>query len=132
MHWTHINQPILSIPVGNHKRLYGFVYKITNIQTNRSYIGCKSFFSTTTKTIDGKKRKITSESNWLDYYSSSTELKADVKKLGKEQFTREILQFCSSKDEMLYMEAKWQFELEVLESSKWYNRWISYKGRYLK
>jgi len=44
---------------------YGFIYKITNAETDEYYIGRKNFYSTTTKQpLKGKKRKrkITKES----------------------------------------------------------------------
>lgn len=68
------------------------------------------------------------ESKWQDYYSSSSELKADVKKLGKAAFKREILCFCYSKNELNYREAKYQFVCGVLEDKNgWYNKWINVK-----
>lgn len=109
----------------------GFVYLITNLTNNRQYIGKKQFYSFTTsmKTVtlksgEKKKKRVkkTSDSDWLTYYSSSIELNSDVELLGKENFKREILYLCKTKGVMSYMEAKYQFQYEVLEKpSLWYN-----------
>jgi hypothetical protein len=61
------------------------------------------------------------DSDWQDYYGSSDELTADVLKLGKEKFTREILFYCHSKSELSYVEAREQFARKVLESNDYYN-----------
>ena len=61
------------------------------------------------------------DSDWQDYYGSSDELTADVLKLGKENFTREILFYCHSKAELSYVEAREQFARKVLESNDYYN-----------
>ena len=61
------------------------------------------------------------DSDWREYYGSSDELTADVLKLGKENFTREILFYCYSKAELSYIEAREQFARKVLESNDYYN-----------
>ena len=67
------------------------------------------------------KRRTTVESDWQDYYGSSDELTADIEKIGKEKFKREILYYCYSKGECNYIEAREQFRHRVLESDEWYN-----------
>jgi hypothetical protein len=112
----------------------GFVYLITNTLTGRKYIGKKlaKFAKTTYRIVklkNGKKKrkKIRGkiESDWRDYYGSSTELTADINKLGSLNFTREILFYCKSKAECSYIEAREQFTHRVLESSDYYNGQIS-------
>ena len=112
----------------------GFVYCITNLVTERKYIGKKlaKFSKTSYKTVKlkngtKKKKKIRSkvDSDWKEYYGSSTELTADIEKLGKENFKREILHYCKSKAECTYIEARTQFERKVLESDDYYNGQIS-------
>jgi hypothetical protein len=49
----------------------------------------------------------------------------DVLKLGKENFTREILYYCTSKAQCSYIEAREQFTHKVLESKDYYNGQIS-------
>lgn len=110
--------------IGNY---IGYVYMITNLRTNRRYIGKKNFYFSKTKQVKGKKKKYKIESDWRDYYGSSEELNHHVNIFGKDQFTREILRFCTSKGEMSYFEAKYQFQYDVLESDQFYNTWIMCK-----
>lgn len=105
----------------------GFVYIITNLRTNKRYIGKKLFHFSKTKQVKGKKKKYKTESDWIDYYGSNEELNHHVNIFGKDQFKREILRLCTSKGEMSYFEAKYQFEHGVLESEEWYNTWIMCK-----
>ncbi len=105
----------------------GFVYMITNLRTERKYIGKKNFYFSKTKQLKGKKKRYKVESDWKDYFGSNEELNHHVNIFGQEQFRREILRFCTSKGEMSYYEAKYQFQYDVLESDQWYNSWISCK-----
>lgn len=107
----------------------GFVYQITNLSNDMKYIGKKLLKFRKTKQVKGIKKKISVDSDWKSYWSSSDELKKDVVALGEHQFKREILRLCSSKSECNYYEAKFQFENEVLEDSGWYNQWIMVKVR---
>ena len=68
---------------------YGFVYNITNLTNQRQYIGRKYFWQH--RTPKGKKRKVKSESDWRKYYGSCPELKEDIDKLGRQNFSRTIL-----------------------------------------
>ena len=54
---------------------YGFVYRITNNFTGKMYIGKKFFYSSKTKQVKGKKKKIKVFSDWQSYYGSNDELK---------------------------------------------------------
>ena len=100
----------------------GFVYMITNKTTGRRYIGKKLFWFTKSKVVKGKRKRTKVPSDWKEYWSSSEELKEDVKKLGEENFTREILHICGNKGTCNYLEAKEQFVREVLEHpDDWYN-----------
>jgi hypothetical protein len=137
--WTFNHQLIEELP----EDCVGFVYQITNLTTNRKYIGKKlsKFSKTTYKTVTlkngtKKKKKIKSKvaSDWLEYYGSSIELNKDVETLGVENFTREILYFCRSKAECSYVEAREQFTRKVLESDEYYNGQISVRvhGSHIK
>ena len=100
----------------------GYVYLIVNKLTGRKYIGKKLFWFSKTRTVKGKKKREKIPSDWKEYWSSSDELKKDVKELGEENFTREILHLCPNKGMMSYIEAKLQFQHEVLENPDlWYN-----------
>lgn len=105
----------------------GFVYMITNLTTQRMYIGKKLFKFSRSKKIKGKKKRVKVDSDWKEYYGSNSELQEDVKTLGEHNFKRMILRLCKTKGECNYWEAKYQFEHRVLESDEYYNSWISVK-----
>ena len=99
----------------------GFVYIITNLRTDKKYIGKKLFHFAKTKQVKGKKKRYKVDSDWQDYFGSNDELNEHVKVLGPDAFRREIIRLCTSKGEMSYFEAKYQFQYDVLESDQWYN-----------
>jgi len=118
--WTHREKEVLEMP----ENVIGFVYQITNTTNGRKYIGKKlARFKRSRPPLKGRKnkRRYSVDSDWQDYYGSSEELSADVLKLGKEKFTREILFYCYSKAELSYVEAREQFARKVLESNDYYN-----------
>ena len=126
MTWLYQTQLVEVLP----EDCIGFVYLITNNLTGRKYIGKKlaKFSRTTYKVVkqkNGKKRrkKIRTkvDSDWRDYYGSSPELTADITKLGTQNFSREILYYCTSKAACSYIEAREQFSRRVLESTDYYN-----------
>ena len=84
--WTYQGSTFSSDDINS---FFDFVYRITNLQSGKQYIGRKYFWQKR-KPSNGK-RRVTSESNWKKYYGSSDELKSDVKLLGRESFKREIL-----------------------------------------
>lgn len=120
MIWTHNGEPVENIPEG----IIGFVYLITNLTNNKKYIGKKlAQFKKTRPPLKGKKRKrrTTVESDWRDYWGSSDKLQADVQELGPENFTREIIHYCTTRGELSYLEAKEQFDRQVLLTDEYYN-----------
>ena len=120
MLWTYQGENIDELP----EDCEGFVYLITNLTNNRKYIGKKlAKFKTSKPPLKGKvnKRRGYKESDWRDYWGSSDHLNADVLKLGKDNFTREILHYCPSRGVLSYIEAKEQFDRRVLESDEYYN-----------
>jgi len=120
MPWLYKNQPVEEIPEG----CIGFVYIITNNTNGKKYIGKKlAQFKRTKPPLKGKKlkRRSTVESDWREYWGSSERLQADVEQLGEDNFTREILYYCTSKAEMGYIEAREQFDRRVLETDEYYN-----------
>jgi hypothetical protein len=130
MTWEYQGVIITELP----EDCIGFVYLITNTITGRKYIGKKlaKFAKTTYKVVKlkngtKKKKKIRSkiDSDWQEYYGSSLELNTDIETLGKENFSREILHYCTSKAQTSYIEAKEQFDRKVLESKDYYNGQIS-------
>jgi len=109
---------------------YGFVYLITNRANGKKYVGKKFFWSKKTLPITKtrkRRKRLLVESDWRDYYGSNKHLRADVDAQGADMFHREILHLCKSKGECAYMEAKEQFEREVLLTEDYYNGIISCK-----
>ena len=101
-----------------------FVYLITNNKNGMKYVGKKlARFKTTKPPLKGKKnrRRGYRESDWRTYWGSSDHLQEDVLKLGESNFTREILYFCASRGIASYLEAKEQFDREVLLTDDYYN-----------
>lgn len=124
-HWTYENKPLNEIPEG----MFGFIYKITNLENGKMYIGRKYATSTRRKALTkvqklaGRKRKevVTSESNWKEYTGSSKPLNEDIKLYGKDKFRFEILYFGKTKGVVNYLEVQCQFANHVILSDKYYN-----------
>jgi hypothetical protein len=114
---------------------YGFVYIVTHIPTNKSYIGKKVLYHNK-KTKLGKKeiaiqtgpgRKpttkiVTKESDWKTYYGSEIEIKKLLAEGKHNEFERVILKLVDNKKLLTYFEVKHQFIYEVLEHpNDWFN-----------
>ena len=110
--WSYNNKPFSSADIGEY---FGFVYLITNKSNNRKYIGRKYFFSF--RTPKGKKRKVKSESDWKNYYGSCPELKEDIIKFGRENFSRTILSLHKTKGKTNFEETRQLFTNGVLTES---------------
>ena len=118
--WTFQGEEVNELPLD----CEGFVYLITNLTNNKKYIGKKlARFKVTKPPLKGRKnkRRSTKESDWRTYWGSSDHLNADVKELGEDKFTREILYYCQSRGMLSYLEAKEQFDRAVLLSDEYYN-----------
>ena len=129
--WKYNGKEFNSDDIGDY---FGFVYLISNIINGRKYIGRKYFWSY--RTPPGKKRRVKQESDWKKYYGSCPELKEDVKKYGKENFSREILSLHKTKGQCNYEETRQLFNYNVLTESldtgepAYYNSNIL--GRYMR
>ncbi len=110
--WLYEGEPFITDNIGDQ---FGFVYRITNLQSGRKYIGRKYFWSK--RKPRGGKRRVTSESDWKRYYGSSDELKADRKLLGNSEFKREILSTHLTKGKVNYEETKQLFIHNVLQET---------------
>ena len=110
--WSYNNKPFSSADIGEY---FGFVYLITNNSNGRRYIGRKYFFSF--RTPKGKKRKVKSESDWKKYYGSCPELKEDIDKFGRENFSRTILSLHKTKGKTNFGETSQLFKNDVLTES---------------
>jgi predicted SPOUT superfamily RNA methylase MTH1 len=124
--WLHKNKVISKIE-DFPKETFGFIYKITNNETGKFYIGKKQLMSKTNVKL-GKKEKaalptqrgrtpskklVVKEADWQNYWGSNKPLLEELKS-GKDKFTREILMVCSSKKMLTYWEAAFQIKLDVL------------------
>jgi len=131
--WYYNNEPFEDTP----EEYQGFVYLITELDTDKKYIGKKNFWRPKTLPKNSKRnRRVRTrvESDWRDYYGSSKEVQQLVEDKGTENYSREILHLCKSKGTMSYYEAKIQFQYDVLLSDEYYNEFIGCKihSRHLK
>ena len=110
--WYYEEKPFESDNIGDN---YGFVYLIINKINHKKYIGRKYFWQF--RTPRGKKRKVKSESDWKNYYGSCPELKEDIDKLGRENFSRTILSLHKTKGKTNYEETRQLFINNVLTES---------------
>jgi|TARA_R110000796_G_scaffold14446_4_gene47253 hypothetical protein len=111
------------------KDFVGFVYCITD-PDGKKYIGKKFFWSTRRlPPLKGskRKRKVTKQSDWREYYGSNETLKILVEHQGGEKYEREILRLCKTKGDCSYYEAKLQFQYDVLLRDDYYNAFIGCK-----
>jgi hypothetical protein len=110
--WHYNGVPFTSEDIGDY---YGFVYLIENTLNGKKYIGRKYLWQF--RTPKGKKRKVKSESNWKDYYGSCPELKEDIDKVGRENFSRTILSLHKTKGKTNFEETRRLFTNNVLTES---------------
>ena len=114
--------------------LFGFVYRITNIQTGKQYIGRKYFWQK--RKPRGGGRRVTSESDWKKYYGSSKELNEERKNVGNNTFRREIISIHKTLGQVNYEETRQLFLNNVLTEAsedgtpRYYNSNIL--GRYMR
>ena len=129
--WIYEGSPFTSDDIGDY---YGFVYRITNTITQKSYIGRKYFVQK--RKPRGGKRRVTSESDWKKYYGSSEDLKQDIRRDGKDSFRREIISLHTTLGKVNYEETRQLFLNNVLTEAlddgtpKYYNSNIL--GRYMR
>lgn len=113
---------------------YGFIYLIKDTISGKQYLGKKNFKSIVNKKLGKKeikalpvtrgrnpsKKKVISESDWKNYYSSCDEIKNDP---DKSKYERYLVKLCRSSKELSYWETKYLFQYEVLEHpEQWYNK----------
>ena len=107
--WMYNEAPFTSADIGDY---FGFVYLIAHKSNQRKYIGRKYFWSF--RKPKGKNRKVKQESDWKKYYGSCPELKEDIKKYGKENFSREIISLHKTLGKVNYEETRQLFLNNVL------------------
>ena len=107
--WTYEGTAFTSADIND---FFGFVYRITNLQTDKQYIGRKYFWQK--RKPRGGGRRGTSESDWRKYYGSCPELKEDILKFGTGIFRREILSLHRTAGRVNYAETQQLFINNVL------------------
>jgi len=78
------------------------IYKITNLINGRQYIGRDS-------------------KNNPNYYGSGPAIKNAIKKYGKENFKKEIIEHCSSLETLIEREEYWLNHYDAANNKKFYN-----------
>lgn len=114
---------------------YGFVYRVTNLATNKYYIGKKqAVFKRTLKPKKGKvnNRISSTESDWKYYTGSSNKLNADIDRYGKDVFKFEIVKFCDTKFDLSYTETQLLVMGDCLFDPNCYNEYLGCKLRKCK
>ena len=86
--------------------MYGFVYIITNHINGKKYIGQKRY---------DKANK------WKSYLGSGIHLKRAINKYGFENFTKEIIEDCKTKEHLDEREKYWIEHYNAVKSDKFYN-----------
>lgn len=107
----------------------GFVYKITDINLKKYYIGIKLLYSTRTlPPLKGqkRKRKVTKDSDWRKYCSSSGKISEKIK-ANKELFKFQILSFHPSKSLLKLEEAR--MVIENINDPDCYNEMVNLRIR---
>ena len=129
--WIFKGSPFLSEDINDY---FGFVYRITNLQNGRQYLGRKYFWQF--RKPRGKSRRVRSESDWKKYYGSSDELNQERAVIGNSCFKREILSLHETKGWVNFEETRQLFIHNVLSESlddgtpRYYNSNIL--GRYMR
>lgn len=112
---------------------FGFIYRITEIDTGREYLGKKQFTKLRRKTIKNRKNKkhIHSESDWKTYTGSSVELNDAIAAKGKDNYQFEIESLHKTRGSLHYAEVHAQITENVLRetledgSRKYFNKQIA-------
>ena len=121
--WTYKKKRVESIediPEG----VVGFIYEVTHTPSKKKYIGKKQLvYKKTLPPLKGKKRRRHSqkESDWKTYYGSNETIKGMISEGKVGEFKREILQYAYSKKQLSYLETKYLFLRNVLESDEYFN-----------
>ena len=84
--------------------MYGYIYLTTNLVNNKKYIGQHA-----KPEFDG------------EYYGSGVLFKSAMDKYGKETFTREILDWAETKEELDKLEIEYIDKFDAVNSDEYYN-----------
>jgi hypothetical protein len=108
---------------------FGFIYRITELDTGREYIGKKQLFMMRRVAVKGRKnKKITyKESDWKKYTGSCKDLNEQIKLKGMDNYKFEIISLHKTKASLYYAEVKRQVMEDVMRirlpdgTKKYYN-----------
>lgn len=108
---------------------FGFVYRITELDTGREYIGKKQLLMMRRVAVKGKKNKkiIYKESDWRKYTGSCKDLNEQIKLKGMDNYKFEIMSLHKTKASLYYAEVKAQVMEDVMRvrladgTKKFYN-----------
>jgi hypothetical protein len=108
---------------------FGFIYRITELDTGREYLGKKQFFMMRRVVVKGRKnKKITyKESDWRKYTGSCKDLNEQIKLKGMDNYKFEIISLHKTKASLYYAEVKLQVMEDVMRirlpdgTKKYYN-----------
>tara|TARA_R100000988_G_scaffold94512_1_gene59270 strand:- start:23 stop:475 length:453 start_codon:yes stop_codon:yes gene_type:complete len=135
MNWTYHGEEMIDYSQFP-KNTFGFVYKITHLPSEKSYIGKKVLIhnrkvKVTKKDllvyegVKGRKpthKRVSKESDWKTYYGSNKLLKEVMDKEPIENFERTIIKLAPNKKLLTYYETQYQFVYQVLEKpDQFYN-----------
>ena len=124
--WYYNDEPFETTP----EEFQGFVYKITELDTGKKYIGKKFFWAPKTLPVTKtRKRRVKTkvESDWKTYYGSNKEVQDRVKVNGELSYKREILRLCKTKGDCSYWELYEQMINHVLLNEDYYNEFVGAK-----
>jgi hypothetical protein len=114
---------------------FGFLYKITNLTTDKYYIGIKQMVKTIKRPpLKGKKRRRTAvvQTDWKKYCSSSGIISEDVQ-VNKDNYVFDILEFVhGGKRELQFAEASYFVKSGCLFDERCYNEMFNYRLRFKK
>jgi hypothetical protein len=133
MNWTYKGEEITQL---SHfpEKTYGFIYRITHLPSNKSYIGKKVLFHNRKVKLTKKElleyegvvgrrpsyKIAVKESDWKKYWGSNKPLLELVKNEPSENFSKDILIFCPNKKLLTYYETQTLFVYRVLEEPDMY------------
>ena len=135
MNWIYNGDEIIELTQFP-KNTFGFIYKITHLPSEKSYIGKKVLIhnrkvKVTKKDllmyegVKGRKpthKRVSKESDWKTYYGSNKLLLELIKSEPIENFERCILKIVPNKKLLTYYETQTQFVYQVLEHpDKYFN-----------
>lgn len=102
-------------------KVLGFIYRITNLTKNMTYIGRKSMMKP--NYTSGKNKGLSKgEYPWKSYTGSSISLNADIK--AGDLYHKEIIHWCYTKAELTYYETQNIMCSNALLDDLSYNFWI--------